>query len=172
MPLNPQLCGRDAPLSKSATTADLMKDDGYITMAPNPEGSVVPWVDVLGAYDANGEIIAVLFSHAAHPVIVHWSSEEMGADYPGYAVEHLRNFLESETRKRFAVCPRLRRRHQRVSVAWWFRCVRCRRIHPRLCDTPSVENSKRDSLSHRSRRVQNSSICRSEIHLRLRNANS
>ena len=72
----------------------LMNDEGYITMAPNPEGSVVPWVDVLGAYDANGKIIAVLFSHAAHPVIVHWSSEEMGADYPGYAVEHLRNFLD------------------------------------------------------------------------------
>ena len=72
----------------------LMNDDGYITMAPNPEGSVVPWVDVLGAYDENGQIIAVLFSHAAHPVIVHWSSEEMGADYPGYAVEHLRNFLD------------------------------------------------------------------------------
>jgi len=71
----------------------LMNDEGYITMAPNPEGSVVPWVDVLGAYDADGHIIAVLFSHAAHPVIVHWSSEEIGADYPGYAVEHLRNFL-------------------------------------------------------------------------------
>ena len=72
----------------------LMNDEGYITMAPNPEGSVIPWVDVLGAYDANGQTIAVLFSHAAHPVIVHWSSEEMGADYPGYAVEHLRNFLD------------------------------------------------------------------------------
>ncbi len=71
----------------------IMNDEGYITMAPNPEGSVVPWVDVLGAYDANGDIIAVLFSHAAHPVIVHWSSEEIGADFPGYAVEHLRNFL-------------------------------------------------------------------------------
>ncbi len=72
----------------------LMNDEGYITMAPNSEGSVVPWVDVLGVYDENGEIIAVLFSHAAHPVIVHWSSEEIGADYPGYAVEHLRNFLD------------------------------------------------------------------------------
>ncbi|MCE2402809.1 hypothetical protein J4G08_18230 [Candidatus Poribacteria bacterium] len=63
-------------------------------MAPNPEGAVVPWVDVLGVYDVNGQIIAVLFSHAAHPVIVHWSSEEIGADFPGYAVEHLRNFLD------------------------------------------------------------------------------
>lgn len=74
----------------------LMNDEGYIVMVPNPEGAVVPWVDVLGAYDANGQLIAVLFSHAAHPVIVHWSSEEMGADYPGYAVEHLRNFLGEE----------------------------------------------------------------------------
>ena len=72
----------------------LMNDEGYITMAPNPEGAVIPWVDVLGVYDTNGQIIAVLFSHAAHPVIVHWSSEEIGADFPGYAVEHLRNFLE------------------------------------------------------------------------------
>ena len=72
----------------------LMNDEGYIVMAPNPEGTVVPWVDVLGAYDTNGQVIAVLFSHAAHPVIVHWSSEEIGADYAGYAVEHLRNFLD------------------------------------------------------------------------------
>lgn len=72
----------------------LMREDGYITMAPNPEGAVVPWVDVLGVYDSFGGIIAVLFSHAAHPVIVHWSSEEIGADFPGYAVEHLRNFLD------------------------------------------------------------------------------
>ena len=76
----------------------IMNDEGYITMAPNPEGAVVPWVDVLGAYDANGDVIAVLFSHAAHPVIVHWSSEEMGADFPGYAVEHLRNFLDLKSK--------------------------------------------------------------------------
>lgn len=74
----------------------LMNDDGYITMAPNPEGAVVPWVDVLGVADANRQLIAVLFSHAAHPVIVHWASEEMGADYPGYAVNHLRNFIDAD----------------------------------------------------------------------------
>ncbi len=71
----------------------LMNADGYITMAPNPDGAVVPWVDVLAAYSASGHLIAVLFSYAAHPVIVHWSSEQIGADYPGYAVVHLRNFL-------------------------------------------------------------------------------
>ena len=74
----------------------LMNDDGYITMAPNPEGAVVPWVDVLGVADANGQLIAALFSHAAHPVIVHWASEKMGADYPGYAVNHLRNFIGAD----------------------------------------------------------------------------
>lgn len=71
----------------------LMNEDGYITMAPNPEGPVVPWVDVLGVDDANKQLIAVLFSHAAHPVIVHWCSEKIGADYPGYAINHLRNFI-------------------------------------------------------------------------------
>lgn len=74
----------------------LMNEEGYITMAPNPEGPAVPWVDVLGVDDANGQLIAVLFSHAAHPVIVHWASEEMGADYPGYAVNHLRNFIGAD----------------------------------------------------------------------------
>ena len=70
----------------------LMKD-GQVVMAPNPEGAIVPWVDVLEARAVDGRRIAVLFSHAAHPVIVHWLSEEIGPDFPGYAVRHLRNLL-------------------------------------------------------------------------------
>ena len=70
----------------------LMKD-GQVVMAPNPEGAIVPWVDVLEARTMDGSRIAVLFSHAAHPVIVHWLSEEIGPDFPGYAVRHLRNLL-------------------------------------------------------------------------------
>ena len=70
----------------------LMKD-GQIVMEPNPEGAVVPWVDVLEAKAADGRRLAVLFSHAAHPVIVHWLSEAIGPDFPGYAVRHLRNLL-------------------------------------------------------------------------------
>jgi len=81
-----------------------LMQDGRIVMAPNPEGAVVPWVDVLevlskvegSAYGANGKRIGVLFSHAAHPVIVHWSSEAIGPDFPGYAVKHLRNLLSKE----------------------------------------------------------------------------
>ena len=70
----------------------LMKD-GRIVMQPNPDGAVVPWVDVLAAYDDQGKRIGVLFSHAAHPVIVHWASEAIGPDFPGYAVMHLRRRL-------------------------------------------------------------------------------
>ena len=43
-----------------------------IVMGDNPKGVVVPWVDVLGVYGEDGEQIAVLFSHAAHSVIVHF----------------------------------------------------------------------------------------------------
>ena len=78
----------------------LMKD-GRIVMEPNPDGAVVPWVDVLAAYGedgkpldgARGRRIGVLFEHAAHPVIVHWSSEAIGPDFPGYTVMHLRRLL-------------------------------------------------------------------------------
>jgi hypothetical protein len=69
---------------------------GEIVMAPNPDGAIVPWVDVLEAKDADGRRIAALFSHAAHPVIVHWLSEEIGPDFPGYAVMHLRALLARE----------------------------------------------------------------------------
>ena len=72
----------------------LMGDDGNITMDVNPKGAIVPWVDVLGVYGNDGLRIAVLFSHAAHPVIVHWASEAITADFPGYAVGHLRNLLD------------------------------------------------------------------------------
>ena len=74
----------------------LMKDDGHVTMLPNPNGAVVPWVDVLGVYGESGKRSAVLFSYAAHPVIIHWSSEEIGPDYPGFAIKHLRNLLSKE----------------------------------------------------------------------------
>ncbi|MHC4985731.1 MAG: hypothetical protein ACYTFO_06195 [Planctomycetota bacterium] len=70
-----------------------LMEDGRIVMKPNPDGAVVPWVDTLAAYDADGKRIGVLFSHAAHPVIVHWSSEAVGPDFPGYAVMHLHRLL-------------------------------------------------------------------------------
>lgn len=73
----------------------LMKD-GRIIMEPNPDGAVVPWVDTLSAYDKKNKLIGVLYSHAAHPVIVHWSSKAIGPDFPGYTVKHLRNLLTEQ----------------------------------------------------------------------------
>jgi len=61
-----------------------------IVMAPNPQGAVLPWVDVLAAQRTDGRPIAVLFSHAAHPVIVHEASTLISADYPGFAVQTLK----------------------------------------------------------------------------------
>ena len=67
----------------------LMKN-GKIVMAPNPKCVVVPWLDVLAAYGEDDRRIAVLFSYAVHPVIV---TEPISAEYPGYAIKHLRNLL-------------------------------------------------------------------------------
>lgn len=70
--------------------------DGQIDMAPNPDGAIVPWVDVLAAYGQDGKRIGVLFSHAAHPVIVHASTQAVGPDFPGFAVNHLRKLLSTK----------------------------------------------------------------------------
>lgn len=67
-----------------------MPKDGDVVMAPNPQGAIVPWVDVLRIEDAHSNRIAVLLSHAAHPVIVHEASTLITADYPGFAVAALR----------------------------------------------------------------------------------
>jgi len=81
----------------------LIKDGKWIGMGPNPNGAIVPWVDVLGVYGEDGKRIAVLFSHAAHPVMImdfdHRTSHVhtvIGPDYPGYAVKHLRKLLSEE----------------------------------------------------------------------------
>jgi neutral ceramidase len=64
--------------------------DKGIVMAPNRSGAALPWVDVLRIEGHNGKRIAVLMSHAAHPVIVHEASTLITADYPGFAVAALR----------------------------------------------------------------------------------
>ena len=61
-----------------------------IVMAPNPNGAVIAWVDVLAVDGADGKPIAVLFSHAAHPVIVHATTTLISAGYPGFAARTLR----------------------------------------------------------------------------------
>ena len=76
----------------------LMNEEGTdVYMLPNPAGPHVPWVDVLvaepvGPGEAEG-MPAVLFSHAAHSVIVHQASLEIGTDYPGFARKRIKALL-------------------------------------------------------------------------------
>lgn len=79
----------------------LMKDN-HIVMAPNPNGPVVPWVDVLQVNDKQDHPMAVLYSHAAHPVIVHATSTLISADYPGAAVTRIRRELGEDVLPLFA----------------------------------------------------------------------
>jgi len=63
----------------------------HVTMTPNPNGAVVPWVDTLSAYSPEGKRIALLFSYAAHPVIIHSTSRLVSADFPGLAVQRMKH---------------------------------------------------------------------------------
>jgi len=67
-----------------------------VIMRPNPHGAVVPWVDVLCVEAADGKPIAILVSHAAHPVIVHGASTLITADYPGFAIAAMRKNMGSD----------------------------------------------------------------------------
>ena len=68
--------------------------DGSVGMGDNKEGAVVPWVNVLVAErKADGTPLAVLFEHAAHPVIAPDTSNLTGADFPGAAVARVNQEL-------------------------------------------------------------------------------
>ena len=61
-----------------------------IVMKPNPDGPIVPWVDVLCVDRLDGGRAAILFSHPAHPVIIHGSSRQISAEFPGFAVRKIK----------------------------------------------------------------------------------
>lgn len=63
-----------------------------VVMDDYRDGVVLPWVDVLQVERSPNENtpIAVLVSHAAHPVIIHGASTLISADYPGFAMAALR----------------------------------------------------------------------------------
>ena len=70
------------------------EETGHVFMGVNRTGPVVPWVNVLVADSKKtGKPIAVLFEHAAHPVIVPRTSNLTSADYPGAAVKRIREEL-------------------------------------------------------------------------------
>lgn len=67
---------------------------GHVFMGVNRKGPIVPWVNVLVADGKKtGNPIAVLFQHAAHPVIVPDTSKLTSADYPGAAVKRINEVL-------------------------------------------------------------------------------
>ncbi|MEM7028728.1 MAG: neutral/alkaline non-lysosomal ceramidase N-terminal domain-containing protein [Chloroflexota bacterium] len=65
------------------------------TMSGNPAGPIAPWVDVLRIDRTNGETLALLYSHAAHPVTVHSTATQFTADYPGVAAHTIQTHLGS-----------------------------------------------------------------------------
>jgi hypothetical protein len=73
-----------------------------VVMKPNPAGITVPWVDVLRVDRLDGTPAAVLFSHAAHPVIIHGASKLISADFPGYAVQKLKSLFGGNVLAMFA----------------------------------------------------------------------
>ena len=86
-----------APVQVGFNRRLVNKNDGYVFMGVNENGPVVPWVNVLTARSqATGESVAVLFEHAAHPVIVPHTSGLTSADYPGAAVARVREELGND----------------------------------------------------------------------------
>ncbi|MDE0297096.1 MAG: hypothetical protein OXN17_00515 [Candidatus Poribacteria bacterium] len=71
----------------------LADEFGVTVMAVNETAAIVPWANVLQVRVDGGNTLAVLFEHAAHPVIVHNSSSLTGADFPGFAVQRIEETL-------------------------------------------------------------------------------
>ncbi len=62
-------------------------DGGRMVIGPNLDGPVAAYVDVLRVEDAvSHEVMAILFAHAAHPVVLGGTNLLISADFPGYAV--------------------------------------------------------------------------------------
>ncbi|HDZ21507.1 hypothetical protein LCGC14_0124410 [marine sediment metagenome] len=85
-------------------------ENGYVYMDDNPDGPVVPWVNVLEVDNADGKPLdgardkplAILFEHAAHPVIVPNGTALVSADFPGAAVVRVREALGPDVIAMFA----------------------------------------------------------------------
>lgn len=77
----------------------LMTKNGDIWMAPNPNGPHPAWSDTLGAYGLeDNKRIALLFTYAAHPVVVHESSNLITADVPGATIREMRSIVTDSGR--------------------------------------------------------------------------
>jgi len=73
------------------------RETGHVFMGVNRDGPVVPWVNVLVAESKqSGKPISVLLETAGHPVIVPHTTKKISADYPGAAVNRVREELGDE----------------------------------------------------------------------------
>jgi len=96
-------CKRLEPVTLSAGRAPvqigsnrrLWSGDAMV-MKPNPDGAVVPWVDVLSVDRTDGRPLSIVFSHAAHPVIIHGASRLTSAEFPGFAARRLKEQLGAD----------------------------------------------------------------------------
>ena len=68
----------------------------------NPDDLIIPWVDVLRLDARAIPCFALLFSTAAHPVIVHHAGDLISADYPGCAITELQQQLGPDVFPLFA----------------------------------------------------------------------
>ncbi len=59
--------------------------DGHIILGENPDGPLTPDADILYVDDADGNPVARLWCHAAHPVTLGGDNLLISGDWPGYA---------------------------------------------------------------------------------------
>ncbi|MHC4986721.1 MAG: hypothetical protein ACYTFO_11275, partial [Planctomycetota bacterium] len=92
---------------KAGRNRRVVGENGCVHMADNSDGLVVPWTNVLVAETVDpgegnpanpfdgvpGRAVAVLFEHAAHPVIVPDTTALVSADFPGAAVARIRQAI-------------------------------------------------------------------------------
>jgi neutral ceramidase len=72
----------------------LLANNGDIWMVPNPRGVHPAWSDTLGAYGRDDDArIGFLFTYAAHPVVVHESSDLITADVPGATIREMQSIV-------------------------------------------------------------------------------
>ena len=68
--------------------------NGDIWMMPNATGPHAAWSDTLGAYGLDdNKRIAFLFTYAAHPVVIHESSDLISADVPGLTIRNMKDIV-------------------------------------------------------------------------------
>ena len=89
------------PVQVGVNRREMTTDRGMI-LGKNPTGPVTPHVDVLRLDRLDGSPLAVLFSHAAHPVSQGGNNYLISADYPGYAMRAVKALMGESVAALFA----------------------------------------------------------------------